>query len=239
LASIAINITLLLIAMNQHLNRRCLLATLLLCAALLWQVPFALASQPVILVFGDSLSAEYGLKRGTGWVSLLQDRLKEQGFPHRIVNASISGETTAGGAARLSGVLKKHQPDLVILELGGNDGLRGLPIAQTRTNLRNMATLANKNGAQTLIVGIRVPPNYGPDYARQFDRLFESVAQELKVPVVPFLLEGIAENPQMFQADGIHPNEKAQPRMLNHVWSELVSSKLLERSASRSVSARQ
>jgi acyl-CoA thioesterase I len=225
--------------MTQHRNRRHLLATLLLGAALLWQVPFAFGSQPVILVFGDSLSAEYGLKRGTGWVSLLQDRLKEQGFPHRIVNASISGETTAGGAARLSGVLKKHQPDLVILELGGNDGLRGLPVAQTRTNLRNMATLANKNGAQTLIVGIRVPPNYGPDYARQFDRLFESVAQELNVPVVPFLLEGIAENPQMFQADGIHPNEKAQPKMLNHVWSALVSSKLLERSASRSVSARQ
>jgi acyl-CoA thioesterase I len=225
--------------MNRPLNRRQLLATALLATALLWQMPFALASQPVILVFGDSLSAEYGLKRGSGWVNLMQDRLKAQGFPHRIVNASISGETTAGGAARLATVLKKHQPDLVILELGGNDGLRGLPIAQTRTNLRNMATLANKNGAKTLIVGIRVPPNYGPDYAQQFDRLFESVAREMNAPVVPFLLEGIAENPKMFQPDGIHPNEQAQPTMLNHVWTALVSHKLLEPSATRSANAGQ
>jgi acyl-CoA thioesterase I len=226
--------------MNQQpLSRRQTIATLLFVAALLWQMPFAVANQPVILVFGDSLSAEYGLKRGSGWVSLMQDRLKAQGFPHRIVNASISGETTAGGAARLGAVLKKHRPDLVILELGGNDGLRGLPIAQTRTNLRNMATLASKNGAKTLIVGIRVPPNYGPDYAQQFDRLFESVARELNVPVVPFLLEGIAENPKMFQPDGIHPNEQAQPTMLHHVWTALVSSKLLEHGATRSAAASQ
>jgi acyl-CoA thioesterase-1 len=224
--------------MNTSLNRRQMLATLWLAAALLWQVPLAAANQPVILVFGDSLSAEYGLKRGTGWVSLMQDRLRAQGFPHRIVNASISGETTAGGAARLSAVLKKHQPDLVILELGGNDGLRGLPIAQTQANLRYMATLANKNGAKTLIVGIRVPPNYGPEYARQFDQLFEKVAKSLDLPVVPFLLEGIAENPKMFQPDGIHPNEQAQPTMLHHVWTALVSHRLLEPGASRSAAAR-
>lgn len=216
-----------------------MLFSLLLGLSLLLQPLLAPASQPVILVFGDSLSAEYGLKRGSGWVSLMQDRLKAQGFPHRIVNASISGETTAGGAARLSTVLKRHQPDLVILELGGNDGLRGLPIAQTRNNLRSMVNMANKSGAKTLLVGIRVPPNYGPEYARQFDQLFEGVAKELKVPVVPFLLEGIAENPQMFQPDGIHPNEQAQPKMLHHVWTALVSSKLLEPGATRSASAGQ
>ncbi len=216
-----------------------MLCSLLLGLSLLLQPLLAPASQPVILVFGDSLSAEYGLKRGSGWVSLMQDQLKAQGFPHRIVNASISGETTAGGAARLSAVLKKHRPNLVILELGGNDGLRGLPIAQTRNNLRSMVAMANNTGAKTLLVGIRVPPNYGPDYARQFDQLFEGVAKELRVPVVPFLLEGIAENPQMFQPDGIHPNEQAQPRMLHHVWTALVSSKLIEPGASRSASAGQ
>ncbi len=224
--------------MIQKLNRRHALASLLLAFGLLLQTSFTLASTPVILVFGDSLSAEYGLKRGSGWVSLMQDRLKAQGFPHRIVNASISGETTAGGAARLSAVLKKHRPDLVILELGGNDGLRGLPITQTRDNLRSMVRMTHANGAKTLMVGIRVPPNYGPDYARQFDQLFEAVAKELRIPVVPFLLEGIAENPQMFQADQIHPNEQAQPKMLQHVWTALVSNGLLDRGASRSAAAR-
>lgn len=172
-------------------------------------------------------------------MSLLQDRLKEKGFPHRIVNASISGETTAGGAARLSAVLKKHRPQILILELGANDGLRGLPIAQTKANLRSMAAMAEKAGAKTLIVGIRVPPNYGPDYARQFDQLFEALAKELNAPVVPFLLEGIAENPRMFQADGIHPNEQAQPTMLNHVWTALVSSRLIQSGALGSTTARQ
>lgn len=219
-------------------NRRQLIASLLFLFVLPWQIPAAHSSSPVILVFGDSLSAEYGLKRGSGWVSLLQDRLKQKGFPHRIVNASISGETTAGGAARLAAVLKKHQPKIVILELGGNDGLRGLPIAQTRANLRSMAVMANKSGANTLIVGIRVPPNYGRDYARQFDQLFEAVAKELSLPVVPFLLEGLAENPHMFQADEIHPNERAQPTMLNHVWSALIASGFLEPDTARSTAAR-
>ncbi len=225
--------------MAHFFAQRRLLTLLLFSAALFAQLPSALASQPVILVFGDSLSAEYGLKRGSGWVNLMQDRLKEQGFPHRIVNASVSGETTAGGKARLSAVLKKHRPNLVILELGGNDGLRGLPIAQTRNNLRSMASLATNTGAKTLMVGIRVPPNYGTDYARQFDQLFATVARELSLPLVPFLLEGIAENPHMFQADGIHPNEQAQPTMLNHVWTALISSKLLEPGASRSAAASQ
>lgn len=225
--------------MTRQSTRRFLLTALLFSAAFFIQKPDALASQPVILVFGDSLSAEYGLKRGSGWVSLMQDRLKQQGFPHRIVNASVSGETTAGGKARLSAVLKKHEPALVILELGGNDGLRGLPVAQTKGNLRSMAALANQNGAKTLIVGIRVPPNYGAEYTKQFDQLFSAIAKELSLPLVPFLLEGIAENPQMFQADGIHPNEQAQPKMLNHVWTALLKNGLLERGASRSAAASQ
>lgn len=182
---------------------------------------------PVILVFGDSLSAEYGLRRGSGWVALLQDRLRKEGFPHRIVNASISGETTAGGLVRLGAVLKKHRPDLVILELGANDGLRGLPIAQTRNNLDAMVSAARDAGARTLMVGIRIPPNYGIDYTRQFDGLFTGLARQRQLSVVPFLLEGVADNPSLFQADALHPNEQAQPKMLANVWGVLFPSGLL------------
>jgi len=181
----------------------------------------AQAATPVILVFGDSLSAEYGIARGSGWVSLLSDRLRKEGFPHRVVNASISGETTAGGLARLEGNLKKQRPQFFVLALGANDGLRGLPVAQTRKNIESMLALAANAGAQAMIIGIRMPPNYGPDYTRSFDRLFEDIARRRALPVVPFLLEGIAENPSYFQADAIHPNERAQPRILNNVWPTL------------------
>ena len=162
---------------------------------------------PVILVFGDSLSAEYGIARGSGWVTLLSDRLRREGFPHRVVNASISGETTAGGLSRLGTTLKKQQPQFFLLALGANDGLRGLPVAQTRKNIESMLTLAANAGAQSMVIGIRMPPNYGPEYTRAFDRLFEDIALRRSLPVVPFLLEGIAENPSYFQADAIHPNE--------------------------------
>lgn len=176
---------------------------------------------PRILVFGDSLSAEYGLKRGAGWVRLLEDRLQKEGFPHTVINASISGETTAGGATRLPALLKKHSPSILILELGANDGLRGLPIRQTRTNLDNMMRGASAIGAKTLLVGIQIPPNYGRDYTQRFHGLFLDLAKEQNTPVVPFLLAGIAENRAMFQADEIHPNELAQPRMFENVWSVL------------------
>lgn len=176
---------------------------------------------PVILVFGDSLSAEYGITRGSGWVTLLSDRLRREGFQHRVVNASISGETTAGGLSRLGSTLKKQQPQFFLLALGANDGLRGLPVAQTRKNIETMLTLAASAGAQSMVIGIRMPPNYGPEYTRAFDRLFEDIALRRSLPVVPFLLEGIAENPSYFQADAIHPNEKAQPRILNNVWPTL------------------
>jgi acyl-CoA thioesterase I len=183
--------------------------------------PNAPTAAPVLLVFGDSLSAEYGLKRASGWVSLLQDQLKREGFPHRVVNASISGETTAGGVVRLNALLKKHQPAMVILQLGANDGLRGLPVVQTEQNLKRMLQMIRAANARALIVGIRVPPNYGLDYARQFDSVFSRVGQDTQTAVVPFLFEGFAQDPGFFQADEIHPNERAQPRMLSIVWPRL------------------
>ena len=221
---------------NHH--RRLLIAA---SAGLFMSIAFALASLPVskhahaatptsatpaskaplILIFGDSLSAEYGLKRSSGWVSLLQDRLKAEGFPFRIVNASISGETTAGGLTRLPALIKKHQPAAVVLQLGANDGLRGLPVSQTERNLKRMLEISTAQGAQALILGIRVPPNYGPDYARQFDGVFRKIGQETRTPVVPFLLEGFADRVDYFQTDGIHPNERAQPMMLETVWPVL------------------
>ncbi len=187
-----------------------------------WAQPQPTAKPLTIMVFGDSLSAEYGLKRGSGWVSLLQDRFKRSGFPHLVSNASISGETTSGGLTRLPAALKRVKPDIVLLELGGNDGLRGLPVATTKKNLTQMIQLTKASGAAPLLVGIRVPPNYGPHYARQFDGLFKQVAQSTETPLIPFLLEGIAENPSMFLPDGIHPNESAQTRLLDNVWPTLI-----------------
>lgn len=176
---------------------------------------------PKILIFGDSLSAEYGLKRGSGWVKLMEDQLKKEGFHHTVMNASISGETTAGGLTRLPALLKKHRPSILILQLGANDGLRGLPIRQTRTNLERMMQAADEIGAKTLLVGIQVPPNYGRDYSQRFYGLFQDLAKERNTPLVPFLLDGIAENRAMFQADEIHPNEQAQPVLFQNVWPAL------------------
>ncbi|MEJ8839755.1 arylesterase [Ramlibacter sp. AN1133] len=182
------------------------------------------AGTPVIMVVGDSLSAEYGLKRGTGWVPLLEQRLAREKIPARVVNASISGDTTSGGRSRLPALLQQHKPTHVVIELGGNDALRGLPLAQTGENLSQMADLARKAGARVLLVGMQVPPNYGSAYARQFSDLFAQVARRHQAGLVPFLLEGIADAPdplKLFQADRIHPSEEAQPRMLDNVWPEL------------------
>ena len=182
------------------------------------------ARQPVILVVGDSLSAEYGLKRGEGWVPLLDKRLAEQKVAATVVNASISGDTSAGGRARLPSLLAQHQPTHVVLELGANDALRGLPLAGTEDNLLQMTKAAQAAGAQVLLVGIQVPPNYGSDYTRRFEALFAKVAAATKAPVVPFLLKGIADGPDaavLFQADRIHPTAAAQPRMLDNVWPTL------------------
>ena len=180
------------------------------------------AETPVILVFGDSVSAGYGLTRvEQGWVALLQTRLKQQEYVYQVVNASVSGETTAGGLARLPRALSLHHPRIVILELGGNDGLRALPIAQMRTNLARMADLASAAGAKVLLLGMRIPPNYGPDYTEQFRSSYTDLARDKKLPLVPFLLNDIALAPQLMQADGIHPNELGQPRLLDNVWPAL------------------
>jgi acyl-CoA thioesterase-1 len=180
------------------------------------------AEAPVILVFGDSISAGYGLGRvDQGWVALLQTRLKEQEYGYQVVNASVSGETTAGGLARLPRALTLHQPKIVVLELGGNDGLRALPIAQMRANLVRMIDLSTAAGAQVLLLGMRMPPNYGPDFTEQFRLCYSEVARDKKVPLVPFLLNDIALSANLMQADGIHPNEVGQPQLLANIWPSL------------------
>ncbi len=170
-----------------------------------------------ILVVGDSLSSEYGLTRGTGWVALLKKALTEAHIESDILNASISGDTTSGGVTRLKRLLAKHTPSLVILELGGNDALRGLPLEMTRQNLNTMATQARENGAKVVIVGMQIPPNYGREYATGFKEVFESVAKQNQASLVPFLLEGVAADPKYLQADNLHPNELAQPQMMRNV----------------------
>jgi acyl-CoA thioesterase-1 len=182
----------------------------------------AKAEAPVILVFGDSISAGYGLARvEQGWVALLQTRLKEQEYGYQVVNASVSGETTAGGLARLPRALLLHHPQIIILELGANDGLRALPIEQMRANLMRMIDLSVAAGAQVLLLGMRMPPNYGPDYTEQFRQCYSEVARAKKVPLVPFLLNDIALSPHLVQADGMHPNELGQPQLLANVWPSL------------------
>jgi acyl-CoA thioesterase-1 len=182
----------------------------------------AKAETPVILVLGDSISAGYGLAHvEQGWVALLQARLKEQEYGYQVVNASISGETTAGGLARLPRALALHQPKIVILELGGNDGLRALPIAQMRANLARMVDLSSAAGAKVLLLGMRMPPNYGPDFTEQFRMSFSDLARDKKLPLVPFLLNDIALFPNLMQADGIHPNELGQPKLMDNVWPAL------------------
>ena len=178
----------------------------------------------VILVVGDSLSAEYGLKRGDGWVPLMEKRIAEQKIPATVVNGSISGDTSSGGRSRLPALLAKHQPTHVVIELGANDALRGLPIQGTEDNLTAMVRAAQAAGAKVLLVGIQVPPNYGSDYTRRFGAMFKTVADKTNVPLVPFLLDGVADAADptpLFQADGIHPNATAQPRMLDNVWPSL------------------
>ncbi|MBH2042982.1 MAG: arylesterase [Comamonadaceae bacterium] len=180
--------------------------------------------QQVILVLGDSLSAEYGLARGTGWVALLEKRLAQEKIAATVVNASVSGETTSGGRSRLAALLAQHRPSQVVIELGGNDALRGLPLKNTEENLSWMVQTAQKAGAKVLLVGIQVPPNYGADYTRRFAATFAAVAKAHKVGLVPFFLKGVADGPdptRLFQPDRIHPRAEAHPQMLANVWPEL------------------
>ncbi len=179
------------------------------------------APAPSILVVGDSLSAGYGIELRDSWVALLQQRLTRQGYPHKVVNASISGDTTAGGRARLPDALKRQRPQIVILELGGNDGLRGLPLRETRANLDAMIKAAQAAGARVLLVGIHLPPNYGPDYAGKFHAIYHDLARAHNTALLPFLLDGVALTPGLMQTDGIHPRAAAQPRLLGNVWPAL------------------
>ena len=184
----------------------------------------AAAPARTILIVGDSLSAEYGLKRGSGWAALLEQRLAREKIAARVVNASISGDTTSGGRSRLPALLAREKPTHVVIELGGNDALRGLPLAMTEANLAAMTQAAQAAGARVLLVGMQVPPNYGSDYARQFAGVFARVALAHKAAVVPFFLKGVADGAdplRLFQPDRIHPREEAHPIMLDNVWPEL------------------
>jgi acyl-CoA thioesterase I len=181
----------------------------------------ASTTSPTWLIMGDSISAEYGLKRGTGWVALLENRLKENRIAVQIKNASISGETTSGGHSRLPALLAKHQPKLVVIELGGNDALRGLDLQNTESNLAAMISASRKIGAQVLLVGMKVPPNYGRTYGAQFETLFKKLGAK-PVGLVPFFFEGFGDDIQFFQADRIHPTEAAQIKLLEAVWEPLL-----------------
>ncbi|MBF6629897.1 MAG: arylesterase [Comamonas sp.] len=203
---------------QKHFNRRHFIAS----ATALVGLPSAWASTTThILVLGDSLSAEYGLAKGTGWVALLEQRLAAQKKLVKVTNASVSGDTTSGGRARLPRLLAQHQPSIVIIELGGNDALRGLPLQGTQDNLRFMTQAAQKAGAKVLLLGMQIPPNYGKKYAKDFESVFAVVANEDKGMLLPFFLKGIADSPnasEFFQSDQIHPNAKAQPIMLDNMW---------------------
>lgn len=176
---------------------------------------------PSILVFGDSLSAGYGIARQDAWPSLLETRLKDSGYSHVVVNASISGETTAGGRSRLPEAIRQHQPRIVIIELGANDGLRGLPLASMRDNLNAMIRTSKQAGARVMVVGMRIPPNYGRDYTEKFAATFSELAKEHKTALVPFLFEGFALRADAFQADRLHPTAASQPLMLETIWKQL------------------
>jgi acyl-CoA thioesterase-1 len=185
---------------------------------LLTCTPAHAADVPTVLIFGDSLSAGYGIDVDQSWAALLQERLEEQGYEHRVVNASISGETTEGGAERIGPALANFEPALIILELGGNDGLRGFPPDRMRGNLEKIIAASKASGAAVVLLGIRIPSNYGPRYTRAFESVFRETAEALDIPWIEFFMEGIALNDNLMQADGIHPNAAAQPKLLDNAW---------------------
>ncbi|NML31290.1 arylesterase [Paraburkholderia antibiotica] len=198
-------------------------ATVMAAALVSWPLPVHAANppepaKPVIVVLGDSISAEYGLPRDTGWVALMRQRLAEERIDYSVANASISGDTTSGGRARLPALMERLKPRIVIVELGANDALRGVPLSTTEDNLRTIIEQAQQGHAKVVLVGMYVPPNYGPDYTQKFHGLYGQLSKEFRLPLVPFLLAGIADKPDMFQADQIHPNQQAQPVLLNNVW---------------------
>jgi len=202
-------------------SARLLVLTLLALGIALAGSARAANAAPVLLVLGDSVSAGYGLAAGTGWVALLSQRLQKEGYTYTVINGSITGDTTAGGRARLPAFLSQNQPAIVIIELGGNDALRGGNLTATRGNLEAMVTAAQGAKARVLIVGMQVPPNYGPAYVRDFNALFADVAKEKRVPVVPAFFAGFGDDLALFQPDRIHPTAEAQPKLLDNVWPVL------------------
>jgi acyl-CoA thioesterase-1 len=197
-------------------SRLCAVLLALLCLPTLHAT-----SQPTILVFGDSISAAYGMRVEEGWVSLLQKKLTSQGYGYRVVNASVSGETTGGGLARLPRALERHRPAIVILELGGNDALRGLPLDGVRSNLDSMIRKSQAAGTRVVLVGMRMPPNYGPRYSQEFQTLYAELSREHGLSLVPFFLDRVALNTSLMQPDGLHPNAQAQPMLLDEIWPRL------------------
>jgi acyl-CoA thioesterase-1 len=194
---------------------------ILLFALLLTCEAHASTPERTLLVFGDSLSAAYGLRPEQGWVALLQKRLRSEGYGYRVVNASVSGETSAGGRARLARALEQNKPAVVVLELGANDALRGLPVKDVRANLEAMVVASQSAGARVLLVGIVIPPNYGAKYSESFAQTYPQLARELKLPLVPFLLDGVALDARLMQEDGLHPKAEGEPRVLDNVWQHL------------------
>ncbi|WP_095078653.1 arylesterase [Pseudomonas sp. Irchel s3h17] len=179
------------------------------------------AAAGTVLIVGDSISAAFGLDTRQGWVSLLEQRLRQEGFSDKVVNASISGDTSAGGQARLPALLAEHKPELVVLELGGNDGLRGQSPTQLQQNLASMIDSARASGAKVLLLGMQLPPNYGVRYTEAFAKVYSNLAEQKNVPLVPFFLQGVGGNPELMQADGIHPAVAAQDKLLENVWPTL------------------
>ena len=196
-----------------------LLTTFLLC--LVWANSSRGDEDKTVLVFGDSLSASYGIEEEQGWVNLLSEKLRQAQSPYSVINASVSGETSPGGLSRLPAALAEFQPSVVILELGGNDGLRGLPLATLQSNLEEMVSLSQRAGAKVLLAGIQIPPNYGPRYTEPFYALFGDIAESEQLPFVPFLIDGIPQQPELMQNDGIHPRAEAQHMILDNVWPVL------------------
>jgi acyl-CoA thioesterase-1 len=205
-----------------RMPRRMVLALPLALVCALALPAAAACGEPLrVLVFGDSLSAAYGVPQGKGWVDLLAQRLRAGEREASVINASVSGETTQGGVTRIEDALTRHAPNVLVLELGGNDALRGLPLARTKDNLARMIAAARAHGARVLLLGMRIPPNYGPEYTRGFEDLFRELHEELGVAWIPFLLEGVALDESLMQGDGIHPTATAQSRLLDNVWPAL------------------
>lgn len=207
--------------MDWKVRLRYPLITLLFLVPLTATAALEPGDEDTLLVVGDSLSAAYNMPEEDGWVALLSQRIRDRSLPWHVINASVGGETTEGGRARLDGLLERHEPDLVVLQLGGNDGLRGVPVSRIRDNLDTMIRRSRETGAEVLLIGIRLPPNYGSRYTQPFFAQYRELSDEYGIPLLPFLLEGIADNRELMQADGIHPTDEAQPMILERVWPVL------------------